>query len=169
MSGAAAAPAPPWHRFGTAAYFLAGLVALEPALGVLFGAWPPHPTLLAWRHIGSDQLIVAAPMIGAAAVAILLAARLRGDGRVLRLLRVGGLAALVLSVPFTILYAVDSALIYHRLPAQRTAFVAMEARIFTVLAIALALLWMFARAARGISDATSPAADSRGPDGRPAD
>ena len=165
MSGATATPASPWRPFATAAYFLAVLIVMAPGLGFIFAAWPPHPSLLRWRHISSDMLIAAAPMIGAAAVGILLAAKARGDMRVLKLLRSCGLIALVLGVPFTVLYAVDSAKIYHDLPAQQTTFVGMEIRMFTVMAIGLALLWMFSRAARGGSGADvlpeGPAEDAR--------
>lgn len=150
MSGASAALESPWRPFATAAYFLAVLVVLAPGIGFVFVAWPPNPSLLSWRHISSDILITATPMIGTAAVGILLAAKVRGDMRVLKVLRLCGLIALVLSVPFTILYAVDSALIYHRIPAQQTrSLVGMESRMYTVMAIGLALLWMFVRAARG--------------------
>jgi hypothetical protein len=154
MSGAAAVPASPWRPFATAAYFLAVLLVLDPAIGFVFGTWPPHPSLLSWRHLSSGLLMVAAPMIGAAGVAILVAARVRGDMRVLKLVRWCGLIALVLGVPFTVLYAVDSALIYHRIPAQQApSLVVMEIRMFTVIALGLALLWMFSRAARGGSGA----------------
>lgn len=148
MSSSTAAAAP-WRAFATAAYFLAVLVVLDAFIGFVFGAWPPNPSLLPWRHISSGLLIAAAPMIGAAAVGILLAAKVRGDMRVLKLLRLCGLIALVLGLPFTVLYAVDSVKIYHGLPAPQTqSFVAMEIRMFTVMAIGLALLWMFSRAAR---------------------
>lgn len=154
MSGATAAPASPWRAFATAAYFLAVLVVLDPGIAFVFGAWPPNPSLLPWRHISSGLIIVAAPMIGAAAVGILLAAKVRDDMRVLKLLRLCGLIALVLGVPFTVLYAVDSARIYHDLPAPQTrTFVALEVRMFTLVTIGLALLWMFSRAARGGSGA----------------
>ena len=154
MSGAPAALAPPWRPLATAAYFLAVLVVLAPGIGFVFAAWPPNPSLVPWRHITSNMLIAAAPMIGAAAVGILLVAKVRGDVRVLKLLRLCGLIALVLGVPFTVLYAVDSVRIYHGLPAPQTpSFVAMEIRMFTVMAIGLALLWMFSRAARGGSGA----------------
>jgi hypothetical protein len=146
------APAAPWRAFATAAYFLAVLIVLDPGIGFVFGAWPPNPSLLPWRHISSGLLIVAAPMIGAAAVGILLAANVRDDMRVLKLLRLFGLIALVLGVPFTVLYAVDSAKIYHALPApQARSFVALEIRMLTLMAIGLALLWMFSRAAKGWS------------------
>jgi hypothetical protein len=147
VSGATASP---WRAFATAAYFLAVLVVLDPGIGFVFGAWPPKPSLLPWRHISSGLVIAAAPMIGAAAVGILLAAKIRGDMMVLKLLRLCGLIALVLGVPFTVLYAVDSTKIYHDLPApQARSFVALEARMFMVMAIGLALLWTFSRAARG--------------------
>lgn len=154
MSEATAAPASPWRPFATAAYFLAVLLVLDPAIGFVFGAWPPNPSLLSWRHFSSGLLIVSAPTIGAAGVAILVAAKVRGDMRILKLLRLFGLIALVLGVPFTVLYAVDSALIHHSLPAERTrSFVAMEIRMFTVMAIGLALLWMVSRASRSGSGA----------------
>jgi hypothetical protein len=150
LNGPTAAPASQWRAFATAAYFLAVLVVLDPGIGFVFGAWPPNPSLLPWRHISSGLLIVAAPMIGAAAVGILLAAKVRGDMRVLKLLRLCGLIAFVLGVPFTVLYAVDSARIYDELPAaQAGSFVAMETRMFTLLAIGLALLWMLSRELRG--------------------
>jgi hypothetical protein len=166
MSGATAAPASPWRPFATAAYFLAVLVVLDPGIGFVFGAWPPNPSLLPWRHASSGLLIVAAPMIGAAAVAILLAAKVRGDIRLVKLLRWCGIIGLVLGVPFTVLYAMDSTLIYHRIPVQQTwSFVAMEIRMFTVMAIGLALLWMFIRAARAGSGADAvpegPAEETR--------
>jgi lysylphosphatidylglycerol synthetase-like protein (DUF2156 family) len=149
LNGATAAPASQWRAFATAAYFLAVLVVLDPGIGFVFGAWPPNPSLLPWRHISSGLLIVAAPMIGAAAVGILLAARVRGDEAVLKLLRLCGLIALVLGVPFTVLYAVDSTKIYGNLPAaQARSFVAMETRMFTLLAIGLPLLWMLSREPR---------------------
>jgi len=148
VSGATAS-ASPWRAFATAAYFLAVLLVLDPGIGFVFGAWPPNPSLLPWRHISSGLLIVAAPMIGAAAVGILLAAKVRGDVRVLKLLWLCGLIALVLCVPLSVLYAVDSAKIYRDLPAPQTpSFVVMEVRMFTLMAIGLALLWMFSRAAR---------------------
>lgn len=149
MSGARAAPVSPWRPFATAAYFLAVLVVLDPGVGFVFGAWPPHPSLLPWRHISSGLIIVAAPMIGAAAVASLLAARVRGDMRVLKLLRWCGLTALTVGVLLAVLYTVDSARIYRDIPAEQTrSFVALEIRMFLVMVIALVLLWMFSRAAR---------------------
>jgi hypothetical protein len=150
VSGAAAAPVWSWRPVATVTYFLAVLVVLDPGIGFVFGAWPPNPSLLPWRHASSGLLIVAAPMLGAAAVAILLAARVRRDTSVLKLLRLCGLIAFVLGVPFAILYARDSVLIYRGIPAeQASSFVAMEIRMFTVLAIGLGLLWAFGRAARG--------------------
>jgi hypothetical protein len=142
----------------TAAYFLAVLVVLDPAIGFVFGAWPPTPSVMPWRHISSGLLIVAAPMIGTAAVGILLAAKVRHDTRVLVLLRWCGRIGLILGLPFTILYIVDSAKIYRSLPATLTrSFVALEMRIFAMTAIGLALLWMFSRAANGGSGADAGA------------
>lgn len=150
MSETNAALESPWRPFATAAYFLAGLVVLAPGIGFVFAAWPPNPSLLSWRHISSNILVAATPMIGAAAVGILLAAKVRGDMRVLKLLRQWGLIALILGVPFSILYAVDSTLIYHGIPAQQTrSLVRMESRMYTVMAIGLGLIWMFVRVARG--------------------
>lgn len=154
MSGATASPASPWRPLATAAYFLAVLVVLDPGVGFVFAAWPPNPSLMSWRHISSNMVIASAPMIGTAAVGILLAAKVRGDMGVLKRLRMCGLIALVLSVPLTVLYAVDSIKVYRGLPApQNRSFVGMEIRMFTVMAIGLALLWMFTHAARGESGA----------------
>lgn len=167
MSGATAEMASPWRPLATAAYFLAVLVVLGPGVGFVLAAWPPNPSLLTWRHSSSNMAIGSAPMIATAAVAILLAAKVRGDIGVLKRLRLCGLIALVLSVPLTVVYAVDSIRVYRGLPApQNRSFVGMEIRMFTVMAIGLALLWMFSRAARGES-----AADARpeSPAERPAD
>ena len=149
MSEATAQSASPSRALATAAYFLAVLVVLDPAIGFVFGAWPPTPSLLPWRHISSGLLVVAAPMIGTAAVGILLAAKVRHDVTVLMLLRWCGRIVLILGLPFTILYIVDSAKIYHSLPATLTrSFVVLEIRMLTMMAIGLALLWMFSRAAK---------------------
>ncbi len=166
MSGATAAPASPWRPLATAAYFLAVLVVLGPGVGFVFAAWPPNPSLLSWRHVSSNMVIASAPMIGTAAVGILLAAKVRGDVGVLERLRQCGLIALVLSVPLTVLYAVDSIKVYRALPApQNQSFVGMEIRMFTVMAIGLALLWMLSHAATGESGADArpegPAEESR--------
>lgn len=158
MSGTTAVPTSPSRAFATAAYFLAVLVVMDPGIGFVLGAWPPNPSLLPWRHISSGLLIVAAPMIGVAAVGILLAASVRDDIGVLKVLRWWGLIALVLGVPFIILYAADSVKIYHGLPARLTrSFVALEIRMLTMMAIWLALLWMFSRAARGATGADAGA------------
>jgi hypothetical protein len=150
LSGGTASLASPSRPLATAAYFLAVLVVLDSSIGFVLGAWPPNPSLLPWRHISSGLLIVAAPMIGAAAVGILLAAKVRGDARVLELLRLCGLIALVLCVPFAVLYTVDSTKIYDALPAPQTrSFVVLEMRMFTLMAIVLALLLTFIRAAWG--------------------
>lgn len=147
MSEATAVSASRWSVFATSAYFLALLVVLDPGLSFLFAAWPPNPSLLPWRHISSGLLIVEAPMIGAAAVGILLVAKVRRHMRILKLLRLCGFGALVLGVPFFVLYAVDSATIYQNLPAaQGRSFVVLETRVFMMMAIGLALLWVITRA-----------------------
>jgi hypothetical protein len=155
LSSEPKASAQTWRILAASAYFLAVLIVLDPFIGFLLGAWPPHPSLLPWRHISSGLILAAAPMAGVAATGVLIAAKVRADLEVLRLLRLCGLGALILGAFLGVLYAVDSAKIYRDLPAaQGHSFVALETRMLMVLVLGLAFIWALGRAARPVATPT---------------